>query len=158
MRPKATAQSWRIKPMPAQTRELFLEGTYSPQEMTQIALGFVPVDQQDRWFLYFDDAWLHVHRSWTGTCVFQLQLLPQDGWFSTDRLIVNQDPVQYRMTDDAYNVALVSYLIDYLLLNRFAELPLPGKMSDQDAARHRQHLMGDKPSGAIRLNLVNGRS
>lgn len=144
--------------MPAQTHALLIAGTYSSQEMQQIALGFIPVDQQDRWFLYFADGWLHVHRSWTGTCIFQLQLTPaEDGGFQTETLIVNRDPAEYRMTDDEYNVALVSYLIDHLLLNRFAELPLPGKMSDADAARHRQHVMGSKPGGSIRLNIVNGQ-
>ena len=61
------------------------------------------------------------------------------------------------MSDHEYNVALVSFLIDHLLLHRFAQMPLPGKMSDKDRQRHRRHVMGEKRDGSIRLDVGNGK-
>ncbi|MCA9962118.1 MAG: hypothetical protein KC443_23950, partial [Anaerolineales bacterium] len=83
---QATAASWQIKPMPAARRALELDGRYTAPEMAQIALGFIPREQQDKWFVYFDGEWLHVHRSWTGTCIFQLQLLPDGETYRTEQL------------------------------------------------------------------------
>ena len=156
---RATAQSWPTKPMPVKQRELTLDGRYLQPEMDQITLGFIPRDSQDKWFLYFDDAWLHCHRSQTGTCVFQLQLLADEHEFRAVRFVVNQDPSQYKMTDDTYNVSLLSYLVDHLLLGRFAQMPLPGKMSEQDQQRHRRHVMGEKErvNPTLQLRVQNGR-
>lgn len=156
---RATAQSWPTKPMPVIQRELTLDGRYSQTEMDQITLGFIPRGSGDKWFLYYDGAWLHCHRSQTGTCVFQLQLLPDEDAYRAVKFVVNQDPAQYKMTDDAYNVSLLSYLIDHLLLDRFAQMPLPGKMSAQDEQRHRRHVMGEKESGgpSLHLRVQNGR-
>lgn len=144
--------------MPGAHRELVLDGRYTQAEMVQIARGYIPGVQQDKWFIYFDGEWLHVHRSWTGTCIFQLQLLPDGAAYNAEQLRINADPTQYKMADDVYNVALLAYLIDHLLLGRFAQMPLPGKMSLQDEKRHQKHVMGEKPTEGIRLDVRNGRS
>ncbi len=157
MRPQANASSWNIRPMPSLRKELLIEGSYSSQEVSQMRYGYIPADQQDKWFIYFDGDWLHFHRSWTGSCIFQMLLVAEEDYFRADRLLVNQDPTQYKMNDDTYNLSLVAYLIDHLLLGRFAQIPLPGKMSEQDRQRHQQHVMGQQSgrSGAIRLNLLS---
>ena len=159
MRPRATAQSWKTKPMPPQHKELLIEGAYADQEMAQIALGYIPQEQQDKWFIYFDGRILHFHRSWTGSCIFQLRLLREEDHYRADKLLVNSDPDQYKMDDDQYNLSMVAYLIDHLLLNRFAQLPYPGKMSEQDQQRHQGHVMGQKGGNgrSIPLNLFPGR-
>lgn len=151
---RTTAVSWRIKPMPTAYKELALDGRYTAAEMAQISRGYRPQEQQDKWFIYFADEWLHVHRSWTGTCIFQLRLLPDEAQYHADRLRVNADPAQYTMADDAYNVSLLAYLIDHLLLNRFAPMPLPGKMSTADEQRHTQHVMGERQERGIRLSVL----
>ncbi len=143
--------------MPPQQKELLVDGSYSAQEMDQIKQGFIPASQEDKWFIYYEGPWLHFHRSWTGTCIFQMLFVAEDGYFRADRLIVNQDPGQYKINDDNYNLSLAAYLIDHLLLGRFAQVPLPGKMSEQDQQRHQQHVMGQKlgKNGSIRLNLLS---
>lgn len=61
--------------------------------------GHIPVDMDDRWFIYFEDGWLHFHRSWTGAHIFALRLdaspvgvQVMDGWAS-------RDAEQYRSSD-----------------------------------------------------------
>ncbi|MCA9962039.1 MAG: hypothetical protein KC443_23540, partial [Anaerolineales bacterium] len=77
--------------------------------------------------------------------------------YRTEQLLVNADPAQYKMADDAYNVSLLAYLIDDLLLGRFAQMPLPGKMTPDDEQRHRQLLMGKQREKRVRLDVRNGR-
>jgi len=28
---------------------------------------------EDKWFIFLEDDWLYLHRSWTGTCVYKVQ-------------------------------------------------------------------------------------
>ena len=145
--------------MPDEHKELLVDGRYTREEFEQIRLGFIPHTTEDKWFLYFDGEWLHFHRSQTGTCIFQLQILAAEEAFLTERAIVNRDPAQYRVTDDEYDVELMSYLVDHLLLGRFVPFPTPARLAEDDHARHRQHVMGRPPGGnGINLRVLkNGK-
>ncbi|MCA9874485.1 MAG: hypothetical protein KC441_12540 [Anaerolineales bacterium] len=158
-RKRATAVSWKIKPMPAAHQELALEGSYSAAEFAQISLGYIPQEQQDKWFIYLEGEWLHFHRSWTGSCIFQLHLAPADGYYQADRAIVNRDPAQYRGHDDEQDARLISHLVDDLLLGRFSVLPLPDNLSAEDQQRYQKDMMGKRRGGGLRLDVKgNGRS
>jgi hypothetical protein len=153
---RATADSWQTRPMPEARKELAIDGTFSRQEYEQITHGYIPQEQQDRWFIYFEAGWLYFHRSRTGTCVYHPQIAPIDDHYQAVKAIVNRDPGQYRNTDDEYDVALMSYLIDHLLLGRFAPFPTPRNLSERDKDRHRRHVIGqDEDNSPIKLRLSN---
>ncbi|MAU02140.1 MAG: hypothetical protein CL608_33805 [Anaerolineaceae bacterium] len=154
---RATANAWPNKPMPDAHRVLLLDGRYTRDEYVTISQGFVPQSPADKWFIYLEDEWLNFHRSASGSCIFQLQIAPADEGYAADRLLVNQAPRQYRSLSDEYDVALVSYLIDAVLLGRFAPFPQPEQFSDEDHQRHQQHVMGkDSSDGGLSLRVVNG--
>lgn len=154
---RATATSWPIKPMPAEHKTVALDGAYSPDEMVTISFGLIPRSLADKWFIYLDGEWLNFHRSRTGTCVYQLQLTAVDGGYQAGQARLNRDTAQYRSTDDAYDVAMIGYLIDRLLLKRFVPLPTPKGLRDEDKGRYRQDMIGrSKGDGSIDLPLANG--
>lgn len=145
--------------MPIAHKELALNGRYTAVEHAQISLGCIPQEQQDKWFIYLEGDWLHFHRSWTGSCIFQLQLLAVDDHYEAVKAIVNRDPDQYRSTDDAQDVRLIAHLIDELLLGRFSVLPLPGHLSAEDQQRYQKDMTGKRGLGGLRLNVRgNGRA
>lgn len=155
---RATAVSWPNKPMSDARKELLLDGQYSREEFVTISLGFVPQTPADKWFIYLDGEWLYFHRSASGSCIFQLQITPSEDGYVADVLLVNQHPRQYRSLSDEYDVALVSYLIDAVLLGRFAPFPQPEQFSQDDHAKHQQHVMGkDALDGGLSLRVVNGK-
>jgi hypothetical protein len=151
---RATAVSWQTKPMPEPRKELLLDGRYTTAEFVQMSMGYMPQDQQDKWFIYLEGEWLSFHRSWTGTCIFQLQLVAIEGGYQATKAIVNRDPDQYRNSDDVYDVSLMAYLIDHLLLGRFAPPPVPRTISQADRERHQQHVMGDEADGGLTLKVI----
>jgi hypothetical protein len=154
---RATAVSWPNKPMPDTHKEMLLDGRYTREEFVTMSQGFVPQSPADKWFIYLEGEWLYCHRSASGSCIFQLKILPDEESYTADMLLVNQDPRQYRSLSDEYDVALVSYLIDAILLGRFAPFPQPEQFSEDDHARHQQHVMGQRPSdGGLSLRVVNG--
>lgn len=154
---RATAVSWPHKPMPEIRKELLLDGRYTREEYVTISQGFVPQSPADKWFIYLEDDWLYCHRSASGSCIFQLQIVPDEDGYAADLLFVNQNPSQYRSLDDEYDVALLAYLIDTILLGRFAPFPQPKQFSETDQQRHQQHVMGQNPTGGgLSLRVVNG--
>ena len=156
---RATAVSWKHKPMPAARKELLLNGRYTREEYVTISQGFVPKTSADKWFIYLVDEWLYCHRSISGSCIYQLQIVPDEDGYAAPKMWVNQDPNQYRSLDDEYDVALLAYLIDTILLGRFAPFPQAKQFSETDQQRHQQHVMGqDKLDGGLSLRIVNGRS
>lgn len=68
---RATADSWEIKPMPEKTGFLSLNVRIGDGEMDRLLMGHIPEVQEDHWFIWCDDTTIHVHRSWTGECVFE---------------------------------------------------------------------------------------
>ena len=154
---RATAVSWPNKPMPDARKELLLDGQYGREEFVTISQGLVPQSSADKWFIYLDGEWLYFHRSTSGSCIFQLQIMPADEGYAADVLLVNQDPRQYRSLSNEYDVALVSYLIDAILLGRFVPFPQPEQFAQDDHAKHQQHVMGqDAGDGGLSLRVVNG--
>ncbi|WP_420628293.1 hypothetical protein [Candidatus Leptofilum sp.] len=154
---RATAVSWPNKPMPELRKELLLDGQYTREEFVTISQGLIPKTPDDKWFIYLEDEWLYFHRSVSGSCIFQLQIVSDENGYVPDVLLVNQDPRQYRSLSDEYDVALVAYLIDAILLGRFAPFPQPEQFSQDDHARHQQHVMGrDVMDGGLSLRVVNG--
>ncbi len=154
---RATAVSWPHKPMPDGRKELLLDGQYTRAEFVTISQGLVPQSPADKWFIYLEGQWLYFYRSASGSCIFQLQIAPADEGYAADMLLVNQDPSQYRSLSDEYDVALVSYLIDAILLGRFAPFPQPEQFAQDDHAKHHEHVMGqDSSDGGLNLRVVNG--
>ena len=61
----ATKDSWNISSMDQQKQISFFL-LFDEYEFDRIRMGYVPAQMEQKWFVYFDDGWLHVHRSWTG--------------------------------------------------------------------------------------------
>ena len=59
--------------------------------------------------MFFEDPWLHLHRSWTGFCIYQVRLEPRDAGVEATDVIVNRDPSQHTGRFDA---ALLGNLLD----------------------------------------------
>ena len=93
---------------------------------------------EDKWFIYYENETLHIHRSWTGILVFQLIFSSQDNTSRVIKTIVNRDITEYNQQDDNYDIKFLNFLIDRLLLNKQVPFPTqdsiePGK---QDIYRH----------------------
>jgi len=129
----ATRKDWSIKRMPKQRAQLVLDRTFSPEEMGLIRRGFIPEAPAQKWFIFFERNRLHVHRSWTGVCVYVVQFEKQSCGCVISHVEANRHPEQWPETDDAYDARLLSWLIDGALLGR--ERPFPqkaGESSDED--------------------------
>lgn len=121
---RASASDWNRLALPEQREVLAFHAEFDSAELAQISQGLVPQAMEDKWFIYLDeDDWLYFHRSWTGACIYAVQLLRKAGGARTGTTWVNRNPEQYRRADSALDLQLLRFLIDALLLGRDAAFP-----------------------------------
>lgn len=94
MAERATKDSWTIEPMPARRERIALSRRFSPDEYERLARGHIPASQDDRWFIYVEEQVAHVHRSWTGFCIFEVELAPFGDGYEVTAAWANRDSEQ----------------------------------------------------------------
>lgn len=113
----ALPTDWEIEPMPEQRTTVALDRAFSPKDMDDIRNGFIPDYMEDRWFMYWHDDALHIHRSWTGFCMYIVHFVVHGEGSRIVSAEVNRDYAQYQWTDDDSDARLISDLIDSHLLD-----------------------------------------
>ena len=132
---------WKTLPMPQKTRCLPLNLRFTAKEMDVIRHGLVPQEMEDKWFIFFENGLLHMHRSWTGYCIYRVQFEDgPDGCRATEA-IVNDDPDQYRANGDPREIESLRALIRILLLRRPTPYPTSAPVADA-AALEQWSVMG----------------
>ncbi len=123
---------WDITQMPIEHTPFELDLTISSNDFFRIMQGLIPASISDRWFIYYKDNWLYLHRSWTGHCIFQLRFQEREGNYKVVGAIANRHKQQYKSNDitlDAEIIKLVlfSQLIGkpYRLSDKFQEVKRP---------------------------------
>jgi hypothetical protein len=74
----ASRDDWFTTPLPTAREAVVLDRTYSAAEFERRKEGHLPLAMEDRWFVFYDEPWLCLHRSWTGFCWFQVQFFRAD--------------------------------------------------------------------------------
>jgi hypothetical protein len=109
--------SWKTLPPPREREHFTLPLHFSDAEGERLRLGHVPEDMDDKWFIYFEDGWLYFHRSWTGHCIYGVQL---DGSPSGVRVIdawVSRNREAYASPGLDTDIRVVKQLIETRLLS-----------------------------------------
>jgi hypothetical protein len=111
-------------------------------QQARVVRGLVPREMEDKWFVYYDEPWLYFHRSWTGLCVYAVRLHAQGEGSVVEEAWANRAPEEYRETDDAHDVALLSFLVDALLLGLRTPFPVRAGVDPKKASRLMHHVVG----------------
>jgi hypothetical protein len=133
----ARRDRWKTSSMPARTSELAYSAEFSQAEFERISRGLVPREMENKWFIFLEDGCLFFHRSWTGHCIYRVELEPLGDKHVVRCAEANRDPDEYKQTDDAYDSELLSFLVDVLLLGKRRDFPVPpGAESPRGVYQH----------------------
>jgi hypothetical protein len=138
----ATRDSWTTHPLPEKHARLMASWTFTGSEFNQMKHGLIPEQMEDKWFIYYEDDWLHFHRSWTGYCIYQVQFRERDSKFEVAQILVSRDLEQYRESSDEFDLLMLKYLIDNLLLGKEADFPQGDDFNEVTGALRQHHLVG----------------
>jgi 8-oxo-dGTP pyrophosphatase MutT (NUDIX family) len=139
-RPITRSEDWKNCPLPAAREQLLIDRVFSNEEMARMVRGFLPYVQEEKWFMYFDDGVLWIHRSWTGHCIFRVDFKAVATGWSVQSAYVNRHPTQYGCVDDREDVQLLLNLIDKLLINGPEEPTVDGFVAAFEQAMQPKYL------------------
>lgn len=138
----AKSNDWKTRALPASVKELVFEREFSRVEMEQIQSGLVPKEMEDKWFIYYDNDSLNFHRSWTGHQIYKLTFTHLDTTSKVTHILVNRDASEYNEQDDIYDINLLNFLIDRLLLNKNVPFPTRESIEKDKQAIFRNSVIG----------------
>lgn len=104
---------WKRLLQPAAWERLHFEGYYTEARAGRILRGAVPLEPEDRWFIFADASWVFFCRRKSGACIFGIQLHSAvghaaavgDSW-------VTRDKRYYRGTDLEQDRRMLGALIE----------------------------------------------
>ena len=112
-----TKDSWKTVEIPEEHTNIELGLTLNIDEMEIIKKGHRPETMEDHWFIYFENGQLFIHRSWTGFCVYIIDI---DNNGNIKSAIVNRNESQYKNNNDEYDQYMIGYLV-YSMVGRKKE-------------------------------------
>lgn len=75
----------------------------SREEMQSIALGYAPIDMNDKWLAFMEDDRLFLHRSWTGYGIYEVKFAAKESGFVATSARIEGDPDYKRGDFDPHN-------------------------------------------------------
>lgn len=124
----ARREDWKHTRLSGRRAPLLLRRTFDAAEAARLVRGTIPVEMEDKWFVFEEGGWLFVHRSWTGLPVYEIELAPtENGGLRVASAWVNADESAYRRDDDPEEARIASRILDVVVLGqqRDAIEPLP---------------------------------
>ncbi|HUH58036.1 MAG TPA: hypothetical protein VL020_05940, partial [Pseudomonadales bacterium] len=110
----ATQADWENQPLRGRYSTVPLNLVFDSQQFALLRMGFIPNDQNDKWFSYFADNILYQHRSWTGICIDRIYFEPhQDGGMLATHAEVNRNREEYGETDDEADIQRIRQMLTY---------------------------------------------
>ena len=113
---QAKKSDWETEEMPEKHETFILHRPLSEEEVAVLRMGNIPQEMEDKWFWYCEGNTLYAHRSWTGYCVYIIQLNPGK---AEHQVKVNRDPEQYKCTDIAEDEENLNMLLDWWTKSKY---------------------------------------
>lgn len=115
MRQIVKQTDWKNEPMPDTQEVTSYNRKLSTDEYEALLYGLCPESMDDKWFVYAQDGWLYIHRSWTGYCLFKLQLQVTDGNHFLTNWVINRDPNQYNSQGIERDIYILDWTINQVI-------------------------------------------
>lgn len=106
-------EDWKTVDMPKLNETFIFERRLTNNDIELIKVGYKPKDMENKWFMFFEKGKLFIHRSWTGHCIYIVNI-NTSGQLS---VVVNRDTNQYKGTNIEQDKVILNDLIDGCLIN-----------------------------------------
>jgi hypothetical protein len=129
--------------------------TWSGEQWERIRLGRSARDMDEKWDVFVEERVAFLHRSWTGSGVFEASFEPvaSGGW----RIwagTVESDPSQYRRSSDRYDQVLLELVLSAIVLGE----PAADQRAELVALVAQESGRSDVPAGLILHSALGLRS
>ena len=94
-----TSDDWKATPMGELAATVAVDIPVTAEAMEIVRLGLLPLEMEDKWFLFYEEPLLHCHRSWTGLEAFSLRFVKARDAFRVTSIRVSQEPQGVNFAD-----------------------------------------------------------
>jgi hypothetical protein len=122
-----------LQDMPERRAHFLLGAKYAPLDSVLIARGFVPVEMEDKWFVFMSGGRLRFHRSWTGVLIYDVEAAWRGDRLYLGQVTANRDAGQYGETDDEHDLAMLRWIVDVVLRGVASPFPIQGEAGSLQA-------------------------
>ena len=139
--------------MPASARsrkhESFREGVplsyraaFDTEQFVRVKTGLIPLAMEDKWFIYYEEPHLFLHRSGTGQPVYRLTLKSVSTGAEVTEVLWSKDLADSSGPGPDYEVRLLDFLISNLLLGLAKPFPMPPGLTEPKHGVYQHHISG----------------
>lgn len=108
----ANKTDWKVEPLSEDYLSMKIDRRFNHQQMSRIRMGLIPQVMEDRWFIYYEENTLYIHRSWTGYCIFVVRFNEfSDGSGQIYECLITRDKDLYQNVDEESDRILLHDLI-----------------------------------------------
>lgn len=112
----AKKSDWTTEDMPKETASFKLKRAFTAEELANLRLGNIPREMEDKWFWYMEGDTLYAHRSWTGHCIYIVEINVNTG---VHNVTVNRDKYQYSCTDIGEDIDQLNTLLNWWVQTQY---------------------------------------
>lgn len=102
---------WQTIDMPNNVENFTLEKKLDDKYIELLKLGYLENSMDSKWFMYCEDNKMYIHRSWTGYCIYIVEL-SNTGFLD---VLVNRNEKQYAETNLEFDRFFVDHLISFFI-------------------------------------------
>jgi hypothetical protein len=113
-----------LRPLPEKASTLNYNVVFTKAEFAIMRRGLVPTNVDVKWLVICEGQTLFFHRSWTGHCIYRLDLAPRGGKYYVVRALANRDPKEYTQQNNEYDTRMLHFVIRGILLGEKVPFPL----------------------------------
>jgi hypothetical protein len=124
---------------------------WSDEDWGRIQLGHLSRDMDEKWDVFAEDTVVFLHRSWTGSGIFEATFAPADGGgWQIAEAVVERDPEHYRNQDDEYDCLMLELVLSAIVLGE----PSPELRSKFVDLAGKRSGHGDVPAGPVQHSAL----
>lgn len=106
---------WKNEPMPDEN-DIFHSGRkLSHSKYSKLKAGIKATNMDDKWFVYSMYNSIYFHRSWTGHCIYIVNVKKDNGNIFLENVVVNRNSAQFGTRDIELNKDMSKKLVDLVL-------------------------------------------
>lgn len=139
----AAAWSWKTLPF-TDVVPIPYEATFDADQFSRLKIGLIPEQEDDKWFVYYEEPHLFFHRSWTGAAAFRVTLGPADGGACVTEASLAMDVADEDVGGPDYYARLLDFLISNLLLGESKPFPMPQDFEEPYPGQLQHHVAGTR--------------
>lgn len=130
---------WKRQPF-AEVTPIPFRTSFSAEEFERIKAGHLPADMDDKWFIYFVEPSLFMHRSWTGKAIYRVDFEPASDGMQVSQAVGNIEAMPDWEAE--YHAKLVDVLIGNILLHKGIPFPVPADSVESAPGVFQHHVAG----------------